>query len=205
MFDIQTKKQLTIFFLIINYILSLTIILGFIVAFASWSHSYKISSDNTQIADIYISAKTIRDNKPTFTIRYVPKDGTSAWWVVFNRNINAQNDDFSAVIVGDNIIVEGNFIKWSASFEVYKLQTMFKVSSIKSSFSQPEDGARFGVDELKLNSGNDYITDKLTSKKRKYKVLVDKAEKTGVIIDAKNEDRAYALFMRGGKLVVENR
>jgi hypothetical protein len=200
---VKRKRSLTEFLITTIVILAIFLVLGAFFSVAVWMHTYKALTRETVVADVYVSKKVIKDGKPTFTVRYVPREDVSGWWGIFGSDARSTDAIVSSELVGDQVFFTADYIRWNNWVTLLNVKPMYKTNRVSSGFRNAEDYQRFNVSAVDINGGPDWIAAKMQENPKRYNWLAQSIYLSSAGVNVQNEDAAYKLISTKDALVLE--
>ncbi len=199
---VRRKRSLTSLLLATVFLLTLVIIIGGIFSTAIWLHTYRVFTQEKVVADLHVSKKVIKDGKPTFTVKYIPYDDVSGLGAVWNSKSPSDDKEVDFDMVGDQIFINADFVKWNDKVTFLGVKPMYKVNRILPGFQEASDYSKYGVTVKDLNGGPDAFAKKLQENPGKYKWLAESVFISSAGVNVQNEDRNYKVIITEDALIL---
>jgi hypothetical protein len=190
---VQVKKKRSLVGLLSGtiFILSLFIVLGAFFSLALWVHTFNVFTQKKVIAEIQVSEKYFRDGKPTFKVKYIPKDDESGFFGLIKPDTSDEIVELE--MTGDQIFIDTDFVQWKDWLTFINFKPVYKVSRLKTGFQKSEDYNNFKVQVLDINEGPDPFVAKLRNYPEKYTWLAQSVYIPSPGTDIQNQSRTYEL------------
>jgi len=202
---VKRKRSILTFLSATIFFLSLFIIIGAILSLSVWLHTYHVFTQEKLVAEVHISKKVMRDGKPTFHVKYIPKDDVSGFWGMLGSDAKSDEIEVEFDMVGDQVFFNADFIRWKDWLTMVKFKPVYKVNRIVPGYQKAEDYKKFGVEVFDLNGGPDNFAAKLQDKPEKYRWLAKSVFFSGAGINVQDQDVVYELKVTEDALVIQRK
>lgn len=192
---IKRKRSLISFLVATIFLLTVFILIGSILSAAIWLHTFKVFTQETVAADLYVSKKVIKDGKPTFTVRYVPHDDVSGFWGILGSNAKSTDAVVETDMIGDQVFVNADFIKWNSWVTMLNVKPVYKINRITPGYQNSLDYERFGVKVTDVNGGPDWVAARLQENQQKFNWFASSVFISSAGINVLPEDAAYKVVV----------
>lgn len=154
-FKFKKKRSLLSFLVITILFLVLTLFICGIVSVSIWLHTFSVFTQEKTIGELTVSKLTIKDGKPTFTVRYEPYDDVSGFWGIFGSDKDSKNNSqvVEREFTGDRIFIDADFIRWNNWVTFLGFKPVYKINRIKADFTDLEHDDDYDATAIDLNGG----------------------------------------------------
>jgi hypothetical protein len=203
---IKKKRSVIGFLSSVIFVLCIFIVVGTILSFSLWIHTYKVFTEERVVAELSVSKKYIKDGKPTFTIKYTPLDDISGFWGIFGADKrSSDNVVVEKEFIGDRFFVESDYISWKNWVTFLNVKPVYKISRITPGFINVEDYKKYNVDPANINGGPDSFFLKLESSQEKFNFFVSSVFISTAGADVMNEDVTYQIKVSPKALIISRK
>lgn len=195
----------------IIFVLTIILIISSLAFLGAILHTYKVFTQEKLVAEIKVSElKTKEDDKPYFTLEYIPYDDTSGFWGILGSNRDSTDESFIVELTGDQVFFRSDFVRWSDFMTLLNFKPVFKLYSIRSDFEDPQDYDKY-LGELtskeisyEMNGGRDGFSKKIQENSRLLTWFAQSVYISSAGIDIGNEPQTFYLKATEDALVIEN-
>lgn len=188
----------TLFIILILFII-LTFSLFFMIN--AWLYTYQVFTQETELAEIEISERVIKDGIPTFHLKYTSKN-LAKNYIFYKTEVNDNNLSLSSEFRGDKFMIEAIFVKWKDICVMLGLKPMLKVYRIQSDYIKKDKN--YPNDYIDINGGFDKTFYDFYENKY-LDSCVDTVFISGAGNQVINEKRKYALIATEDALVIRKK
>jgi hypothetical protein len=200
---VKRKRSLVEFLITTICILSIFIVIGAFFSVGIWLHTFKVFTQETVVAELFVSKKIIKDGSPKFTVKYTPKKDVSGWWTIFGSDAKSADHEVSMELTGDQVFVEADYLRWSNWVTFANVKPVYKTNRVKTGFQHAEDYKKYNVEVVDLNGGPDWFAAKLQQTPDKFSWLAQSVYLSSAGINVTNEDVTYKVISTKDALVLE--
>lgn len=167
----------------------------------AWLYTYHIFTQETEIAEIEISERVIKDGIPTFHLKYTSKNLPKNY-IFYKTEGNDTNLSLSSEFRGDKFMIEAIFVKWKNICVMLGLKPMLKVYRIQSDYIKKDN--TYPNDYIDINGGFDKTFYDFYENKH-LDFCVDTVFISGAGNQVMNEKRKYVLIATEDALVIRKK
>lgn len=200
---VKRKRSVTEFLVTTIIVLCVFLVIGAIFSFGVWLNTYKVLTQETVVADIYVSQKIIKDDRPTFTVTYKPRADVSGWWGIFGSKAKSADSEITVEMIGDQVFFSADYIRWNNWVTLFNVKPVYKTNRINSGFQKIEDYQKYYVDAVALNGGQDSIAASLQENPKRLEWFAQSVYISSAGVNVLSEEASYKLIATKDALVLE--
>lgn len=188
-------------------IVTLAILLVVVAAtsFGIWMYTFKALTEEKTVAELQVSGRVFKDGKPTFTVRYIPKNEAPAIPFWSNNVDDPDSKEFRSEMGGDQVFIDANFIRWANWSTLVGFKPVYKVYRVKSDYQNLDDREEFKSSAFERNGGQDGFIKEFDANKNTWGWLVQSAYISSAGVNINEDAQKFDVIVTKDGLVLEKK